>query len=288
MKNSIFDRIRLHPEIEKEAENMRTDILTDIHRRMEKERRFVPRYKWIAVAASLIALIGIAGLAIYQSGFNRLDNNFITLSNPPGTRTQVCLPDGSSVMLQGGSTLQYPEEFKGRNRHVKLTGEAFFDVVKDEKKPFKVKSGRVNVQVYGTTFNVEAYDEDELVNVTLQTGRIGLSVDEFEGEIMMIPNQQIVYNKTTHAIKKRTVNASEVSGWTTGHLFFDSVSLKEIATKIERYYNVTIVFASPELEGIVYTGEFDDNEPLENNLDFLFMDGRLKYQKDGSRITIYQ
>lgn len=290
MKNNIFDRIRLDHEIEDEAENMLKDILHDIHQRMEteKKKRFISRYKWMTVAASLIILIGIAGVLIYQTGFNRLDSNIITMSNPPGIKSEIYLPDGSYVMLQGGSSLKYPETFAGSHRDVQLTGEAFFDIVKDEKKPFKVKSGNVNVRVYGTTFNVEAYAEDELINVTLKTGKVSLSLDDFEGEIFLEPNQQIVYNKETKAIKKRSVDAGEVSGWTTGHLYFNGISLKEIARKLERYYNVDIQFASPKLENIIYTGEFDDNESLEENLNILFMDGRIKYKKDGSVITIYE
>lgn len=287
-ENNIFDRIRLNHDIESEAENMRTDILDDIHRRMNTEKRFIPRYKWMAIAASLIVLIGMAGLVIYQTGFNRANINIITMSNPPGTKSQVYLPDGSSVMLQGASTLQYPESFERGRRNVQLTGEAYFDIVKDNKKPFRVKAGNINVQVYGTTFNVEAYEEDEQVNVTLQTGKIGFSVDNFEGEIELTPNQQIVYNKQTNAIQRKTVDASEVTAWTQGNLHFNGISLKQIARKVQRYYNVEIEFASPKLENIIYTAEFDDSQPLEDNLNILFMDGRIKYKKDGSVITIYE
>lgn len=211
------------------------------------------------------------------------------MSNPSGTKSEITLPDGSTVILHGSSTISYPTAFSNKARKVELTGEAYFDIRKNEQVPFMVHSGKINVKVLGTTFNVEAYDEDDYICVTLATGKVSLSVKDYEGELILAPDQQAVYNKQTQEILKRNINAEEVVGWTNNQLYFNSMPLDDIVRKLERHFNVEIEISVEKLKNIRYTGEFVEDESIDEILTmFSMMDNRVKYERKNNKIIIYE
>ncbi|NDV84307.1 FecR family protein [Bacteroides sp. 51] len=284
----LIEDIQLDESIECEAENMRFSILDDIHRRIDASKRRISHFKTISIAASLALLIGFSGFFLYQNNFNRV-NQIITMSNPSGTKSEITLPDGSTVILHGSSTISYPTAFSNKARKVELTGEAYFDIRKNEQVPFMVHSGKINVKVLGTTFNVEAYDEDDYICVTLATGKVSLSVKDYEGELILAPDQQAVYNKQTQEILKRNINAEEVVGWTNNQLYFNSMPLDDIVRKLERHFNVEIEISVEKLKNIRYTGEFVEDESIDEILTmFSMMDNRVKYERKNNKIIIYE
>lgn len=285
----LLSNIRLDEEIDRVAEDMRSDILGNLHKKMDVAKKRVIRLRVLSLAASIALLIGFAGIWVYQSGKNRYDDQMITMSNPTGiTKSVMVLPDGSTVVLHGNSTIRYSSDFIRKTRSVELDGEAFFDVMENKGIPFIVQSGKVQVKVLGTSFNVDAYGDEELVKVTLKTGQISLSVEDFSGELVLNPDQQAVYNKNTQEIIKRQVKAEEITGWIENRLYFNSLPLIDIARILERHFNVEITISPQRLESMQYTGEFIANESLDEILTVLSLDERIKYKREANTIKIYE
>ncbi|NDV57207.1 FecR family protein [Bacteroides sp. 519] len=238
----------------------------------------------IAVSAAAVVLLCIAGWSVYN---HRQPVNMIIESTLAETKT-ILLPDGSEVVLNRFTTLQYPEKFKEGERRVSLTGEAYFEVARNEQQPFIVETGHVNVKVLGTQFNVEAYANDPEVKTTLLEGSVAV-YNNFTEQIILKPNESATYNKEQ---KKLTLNNEEDATseivWRDGSLIFSNITLAEITRRLSNHFGVTISIENPELETFKMTGRFVDKEPLEDVLDLLKAVGEFDYQKtEPNKIIIY-
>lgn len=154
-------------------------------------------------------------------------------------RKEVLLSDGTTVWLNAGSTLIYAKEFKGKERSLYLNGEAIFDVAKDPRKPFIVKTNHMDVQALGTVFNVEAYSDSEYTIATLQEGRIRVDI-EGEEPVELTADQQIRYHNQTGKMIREAVDAEKVLQWKHGYLNFQKASFDYIIQALERRYDVRI------------------------------------------------
>jgi transmembrane sensor len=159
-----------------------------------------------------------------------------------GQSRQVVLPDGSRVVLNGGSTITYPTVFADSDRQVALSGEAFFDVKTVSGRPFKVRTGQLLTTVLGTSFNVKAYGVDEEMTVAVKTGKVRLvAVDGLAAtthSCLLLPGQEGRYANDHHGIEVQTVDAGKVASWQDNELLFDGKTLREILTTLEIRYNV--------------------------------------------------
>jgi len=159
-----------------------------------------------------------------------------TLETPRGGEYKVTLSDGSIVMLNAGSKLIFPTDFRGSERKVFVEGEAFFDVAKNALKPFIVSVAGSEIEVLGTHFNVSSYPEDEGTTATLLEGSIKFSNPY--GKAILKPNQQAFagYSK----LEVRNVSAEDFSAWTKGEFLFNDVPLAVVMQKLGRWYNVAV------------------------------------------------
>lgn len=172
-----------------------------------------------------------------------------TISTPNGGQYVVVLTDGTKVMLNAASSLTFPSTFKGGERNVSLSGEAYFEVSKNKSKPFKVNSGTQVVEVLGTHFNVNAYNDEAVIKTTLIEGSVKVSAGN--KALIIAPGQQTVVNKESNGtIAKLEVNTDKEIAWKNGVFSFDHANLVTIMKQISRWYNVNIV----------YTGDFPDEE----------------------------
>lgn len=286
-----IDRIKLNHEVNSQMERMRFGILEDIHQRIdaeEKAKRFPLKKLWIA--ASLGLLVALSTWLAYQFDFAPIEEDCVELACPFGVKSTVTLPDGTTVLLNGGTSLAYVSSTFGvKERRVILNGEAFFDVKHNEKVPFIVSSGAAQVKVLGTRFNVEAYRTDECVKVTLESGRVSMKIAEAAEECVLTPNQQAIYDKASHELVHHTVNVNEVVAWRNDEMFFSDTPLEEIVKKLERRFNVHIVIQSEELKKSRYNGAFKAEDDWARILSlFSTMDKRLNYKKENGVILIYQ
>jgi ferric-dicitrate binding protein FerR (iron transport regulator) len=186
---------------------------------------------------------------------------------PPAYTRQIVLPDGSTVVLHAGSTLDYPAAFPDSSREVSLKGEAYFDVRHDNKKPFIIHTGTVRTIVLGTAFNISSDSNRITVSVTggkvrVENGRKVLAE--------LTPNQQIVYDVPQDATQQKTVNAEQlVTNWTKQDMIFDGDTFGGIAGVISQRYGVTVRFRDPALAKCRIVASFSGTETLENVLETL-------------------
>ncbi|MBJ6367247.1 FecR family protein [Snuella sedimenti] len=212
-----------------------------------------------------------------------------TLTVPYGKRFEVQLSDGTNVHLNAGTSLKYPVKFlKGeKTRQVFLNGEAYFDVTEDTAHPFVVNAENLNVQVLGTEFNVSAYPEDTTTDVVLVEGSVGLYTDagSLKESTTITPSTKGTLNKELQKITTETVDTSLYTAWMEGGLMFRNMPFKNIAKKLERYYNVHIIITDSQLNEEVFYANFKE-EPLENVLSYFRDSYELEYTIKGNTIFI--
>lgn len=208
---------------------------------------------------------------------------------PYGKTFVVTLSDGTVVNMNAGSSLKYPVQFiKGHNREVVLEGEAFFDVTKDKKHPFIVKTRGMDVKVLGTKFNVSSYKEEADINTVLVEGSVSLSSEAKPNEkTMLVPGEKGTWNNQKTAIAVEKVDTRIYTEWMTGELVFRKTAFKDIIIKLERSYNVTIENNKKELLDKKFNASFNKN--IENIDEVLTAMGKIQsfsFKKEGKRITI--
>ncbi len=202
-----------------------------------------------------------------------------TVKTPAGMQTDFLLPDGSHVWLNSGSVFKYPVSFASDIRQVELSGEAFFDVVKDAAHPFLVQAGKMNIEVKGTRFDVISYPAETKTELILESGLVNLfsgnyadnhSIATVEpGHIALLDNES---NKLTVS----EVDVNKYTAWKEGKLIFKDDRMDEVVAKLNRWFNIDIQLKSPELNEYVYTATYQD-ETLNQILELLTISAPIKY-----------
>lgn len=216
-------------------------------------------------------------------GFNKSDSvlrvgdatavEYAVVSTPYKRKQQLYLVDGTMVWLNAGSSIRFPIAFNGNNRTVEITGEAYFEVAHDARKPFMVKVGTETVKVLGTHFNVNAYKNETAIKTTLIEGSI-----EMQDGIKLLPGEQYSLGK------KEKVNSEQTVAWVYGLFQFDGMNLQAIMRQISRWYDVEVVYeGKPNDEPFV--GSIQSNLNLSQVLRLLGKTG-VKYSLDGEKLTI--
>jgi len=227
-----------------------------------------------------------------------------------GFRTHLTLPDGTLVWLNAGSRLTYGKNFNRSRREVSLTGEAFFDVAKNDQKPFLIHTNRIDIQVLGTSFNVKSYPSENTTEATLIRGSIEVSIKDRPSErIILKPNQKLVVgsdDSLQQAARPRRVapagpgeplvsirqptyeratGAIIETAWVNDKLTFRQETFGELARQMERWYGVNIRFDDPAMEQLEFTGSFKQ-ETVEQAFEALRLTARFDYRIEANQITI--
>lgn len=239
-------------------------------------------YAAVGIAASFILVF----LGMY--GWNQVDESSVQLAQVTtgfGERKQVTLADGSQIVLNACSTLQYPEEFNGDTRKVRLNGQAFFQIARNEEQPFFVETGKLDVQVLGTEFDVKSYADDEMVSVEVKSGKVEVTLPE--ATLRLKKEEQIFMNTLSGDFNKKKGH-KEVASWREGGLCFNHTPIRDVARELERIYRCQIKFCEGQEFVNVISGEHD-NQSLESVLESLHFVSGLNYrtEADGS-ILIYK
>ena len=214
-----------------------------------------------------------------------------TLSVPYGKRIEVILSDGTKAHLNAGSSLKYPVSFIEKERQVFLTGEVFLDVAKNEQNPFIVNAGNLNIRVLGTQFNVSAYPEDEIAEVVLVEGSVGMyektkTFDEKKSTVL-VPGDKGSFDKVSNGIETKKVNTKLYTSWVMGELVFKNMSFQNILKKMERHYNVTIINENLDMMNEKFNASFISDEPIEKVLESFKITYGINYKVEEKTITIY-
>lgn len=209
-------------------------------------------------------------------------NAYHTIAIPQGGQFKVILPDGSIARLNAGSSLRYPVSFGTSSRKLELIGEGYFEVVKNKKLPFTVKSGDLEVTALGTQFNVNTYSNEPYGAATLVEGSLRVSDTKLQKSVVISPGQQ-AYSMAGQ-LKVRAVNSAELTAWKDGLFVISKAGLDEVMRQVERWYNVTVDVKLPK-SASTFSGEFPRNIELSEFLKSLETATGVKLKIEGRRIV---
>jgi ferric-dicitrate binding protein FerR (iron transport regulator) len=205
-----------------------------------------------------------------------------TISTPRGGEYQVVLPDGTHVWLNAASTLRFPSVFSAAERKVELTGEAYFEVAKHKNKPFKIDTRNMGIEVLGTHFNVNAYDDEAQIKTTLLEGSVRLHAGN--NHQLLKPGQQARLGKQSD-FSIAEVNVEEAIAWKKGYFIFDNENIESIMRKVSRWYDVEVTYKGKVDQGR-YGGTVSRFDSVEGVLKSLELTGSVHFRMEGRRIIV--
>jgi len=270
-----------------------------------------------SVAASVIALC-LLSWSLYRNRSNTPSPapsaNHEEVLAKAGTRTRLVLPDGSQVWLNSSSKLKYTNDFNRESREVALEGEAFFDVTRDAKRPFIVHTSSLDVKVLGTSFTIKSYPQDPTIETTLLNGSIEVSRKDNPNtaRVILKPNEKLVFNRIASSIATTAQNKISLrtapqpdiavnsipinipdsnkveTAWMYNRLVFQGDNFRELAEKMERWYNVRITIRDSSLNSCRFGGAFA-NETIEEAIQALQLTSAtaFTYKIIGNEIELY-
>lgn len=261
-------------------------ILDRIRMISKKDRSKTLRLKFLKYAAVLFLIVSLSGSAGYFISRSILPaSEYAGIIVPNGERSKVVLPDGSTVQLNGGSQLKFSPAFRSGKRTVLLEGEAFFDVAHDPSHPFVVETGKLQIKVLGTRFNISCYPEDKTITTYLEEGKVEVRI-KGQGDTYLKPSETLKFDKLTGNTTKRVITDGRFSDWTKGILNIKGETIEELAQKLERRFDIHINFGDYEVRKHIYSGSIKD-ENLETVLEALRFASSLRYEKHEKTVTIY-
>jgi transmembrane sensor len=282
-------------------------------------RRIPKRLLYItSVAASIIAVLFLSWTLYHKRSIASRPSRTIPgeeVLAKAGTRTRLVLPDGTQVWLNSNSKLRYSNEFNTESREVGLEGEAYFDVTKDMQRPFIVHTSSLDIKVLGTSFTIKSYPQDETIEATLLKGTIEVSRKDNPNtaRVILKPNEKLVFNKlivpsgrtnlspdrinirtpsappdiAVNSIRKDIPDSDKVeTAWMYNRLVFKGDSFKELAEKMERWYNVRIAIRDSSLNNCHFGGAFA-GETVEEAFKALQLTTAFTYKISGNEIELY-
>ena len=209
---------------------------------------------------------------------------FHTLEIPRGGEYLLTLSDGTMIYLNSESTLSFPVKFQGKERKVYLTVEAYFKVAKNTEHPFVVTAGELEVLVTGTTFGVRAYKDEKDIQTTLESGQVTVRV---EGKsVKLVPNKQVLFNKSTMGLEVRDVDVDLYLAWVDGRLVYDNCPLEKILTDLGRWYNIDVFYSRDELRSYQFSLNMKKHEEFTQVLELIGKTGEVQFEiKDNTVIV---
>ncbi|WCT14498.1 FecR family protein [Mucilaginibacter jinjuensis] len=241
------------------------------------------------IAASLLVFAGLS-LMFYRLRTLRLAKEQVvynTIRTSTKGLKQINLPDSSVVWLNAASTIQVPVEFKGHLREIKLIeGEAFFDVKRNLQHPFVVHTGKLNVQVLGTSFNVRSYQKLSNIQVSVATGKVGV-VKGGKCLAMLLPGQQLSYATITGQYHEQAVNANDAQSWKTGYTTLSQANFQELAVVINNIFGLSLKAGNEHVNSYLFSMRIQHNLPADQILKVISQIHNTHFRKEGKDVILY-
>lgn len=283
IEESLNDEVTVNDEWER--------VLLSLPRPEEKQEPAPKRRRKILqflpyVAAIFIGFsISLATLFFLQQNNTREIRTYklVTLK---GEKSYLQFPDGTKVWVNSCTTLQYAEDYGFSNRNIQLSGEAYFEVARDEKNPFIVKTNGINVKALGTAFNISAYPEDTQLITTLFSGKVAVQPTLTRQQIMLSPNQVAIYYKNGNKIEVTPYDKNLFAQWRGGYLSFEMMYLQDITKLLERNYNVVFRYENQKIKKFRFSGSFRNSDDLTQILEVIKTNTGLQYQARQDTVII--
>lgn len=205
------------------------------------------------------------------------------LAVPKGKKASVRFADGSKATLRPGSKIVFPSEFSATERNVFVEGEAFLEVTKNKQKPFRVQTSKMEVEVLGTSFDVQAYPTQSQQSVILVTGLVNVRTTK-DRTTQIIPNQKFTLNGKTNVENVNQVNVNDYISWKDDLLLFESEKLSTILNKLSSYYGVTFQYNATVLNQISLSGKLNLDDNIEDVMLVLAATANVKHETINTNI----
>lgn len=194
-----------------------------------------------------------------------------TIIVPRGGEYSLALADGTRIKMNSDSKLIFPHKFNGKERRVRLEGEALFDVEKDSEHPFIVETAKGDVHVLGTLFNINVYPDEDIVQTTLVEGRVVFKGKGMLQNVELFPGEQVTYNMKSGESHVEEVNTKVYVGWAEGKWLIEGKRLEDIMKQLSRWYDVEVFYENPEAKELVFTGDLEKYDDCEVVLNIISM-----------------
>lgn len=268
--------------------NKEPDHLAFINRIQTKDKKAkVVGYRLfarIAAAAIVLAAVSLGSVLLYKAIEENESYSLIEASTPLGGQSRILLPDGSVAWINARSELKYSTGFGKTDRQLYLEGEGYFEVQKNDKLPFSVCSGEMEVIATGTIFNVRSYMDDNRWEVNLLEGGVDILVAD--QHYSLHADERVVYDKTSGSVKVEPAEAHQASLWIKGKLTFYQASIPDIYKMLERHFNVRIDIASDELKEEYFFGSINLEMNLSEILNYLDVNRKYKVEVKNDVIIV--
>lgn len=254
--------------------------------RFENTIRTVGRW---AMGFAVCAMLSLLGAFVYDRLSVPEQADWLEVKVPYGQTDELVLADGTRLHLNAGTRVTYPSVFLGSERKVFIEGEVFAQVAKNPEHPFIIASGDVDVKVLGTTFNFKAYDNTECVELILLEGAVQVDIDANTRtkHIQLHPGEMVQYDRKSGEIEMKDFQPHLYKGFhDDGSIHFFNLRLSDIASDLERLFGVKVVLLDEKLADTRYFAWFSNNETLDQILDGINVDGRMKFRKKDNVIYI--
>jgi len=212
-----------------------------------------------------------------------------TIQTPKGGKYQIRLPDGSKVWLNSASTLSYPTTFAGNERKVQLKGEAYFEISPNKNVPFRVESDNQIVEVLGTHFNINSYDDEDYVKTTLLEGSVKVILSSNPNDVsktkLLKPGEQSLTKSSQSGIRVENADTEKAVAWKNGYFKFRNTPIKEIMREIERWYDVELVYEG-KIPSDEFTGFISNDVKISAVLKIMEESGGVKFSVKGKKLKV--
>ena len=262
-----------------------------------RKSRRINSYRRIYAEVMKVAVAAVVAFGIFRIAFGNQSRDedvvqpvaYNNIEVPSGQRVKLSLSDGSTVWLNAGTKFTYPDRFPDSLRLVRLDGEAQFNIDKNENRSFVVQTSTHSIKVHGTKFNVYAYDESPVMEVTLLEGSVSLwKGDDSENPAMLEKGRQAVYDKNSGVFEIHDkVDANGVTAWVDGYFSFKKTPFREMAERLSHYYEKKITVKYPAILDYECTGRFRHHESLEHVLEVVKISKPFKYKITANEVIIY-
>lgn len=266
----------------------------------------------LLMAASVLIACVLGGWLWYALPAKKSEVASREVKTPKGSQSYLTLPDGTEVWLNANSKIVYNDDFNQSARNVQLIGEAYFKVAKNQDKPFTIQAGGLKVKVLGTVFNLRSYPDEANIETTLVSGSVAITLDDQPGNtIQLKPGEKLsVHNRisTSSLLTRRITDSLDTpeapilllskirvdpldstlldAAWTEGKLVFDGEEFEKVASKLEKWYNITIVVENENLYTTSFTGVFG-KKSLVKVLNALQATGKLSYRQENDTVYVH-
>ena len=228
---------------------------------------------------------GIVSVNKNATEVQRVENH--TLYVPRGGEYTLVLADGSKVHLNSETTLVFPSRFEGDTRDVELTGEAYFEV-KKHAMPFIVHTAEMQIEVFGTSFNVNAYRNNALTSATLVEGVVRIRAPDMAESIPVQPGENVSIDRVSNEISIKKVDTAIYTAWVKGEFIFRNSPLEDILAQLSRWYDFTVEYENPSIRKMKFTGSAEKARTLDYLLDMIKTVTDVKYRYDNGVIVLYK